>query len=544
MLVRHSRARFHPRGTDDGRDPHFFDASAESLRYTHTYTTRRARQGDIHKGWQGRSGGSVRKPTILIVDDDPITHGTLRGILGEDAYQLLSGYSASEASPIIESHDIDLIILDVVMPGTSGLELCRELRASALHRDMPILIFTSLQDQAIMLEGFSAGADDFLTKPIDPLELQVRIRTMMRLNRYRRLMDERSRLEWVIEQSSHGYLVLDPLGKLLHANPTARAMLGIRQGDVEGVDFLEAARANHLLTPPEAWADWETVCGTDQVPLHLLRPETERSRCAWLQLSLQTKAGDEPGIRLAKLSDVTEELEERRARWTFQSMVNHKFRTPMNAIGICAQMMQLLPPEEWAENLPPISEAFIEEVQRLDDQIRSILAYTEAPRLLPADASLSGAEIASIVREVAAELGLSSMLTITGLDSVQDRRVRFSAPAMTAAMIQVLGNAKKFHPEGNPRLLCALEETEVGGICINLFNDGAPIPPDQLTKAFIPYFQGEKYHTGQVPGMGLGLPMVAQLVWQAGGACAIRNASDNSGVTLELAFPPRQEAHP
>jgi two-component system cell cycle response regulator len=115
--------------------------------------------------------------------------------------------------------------------------------------------------------------------------------------------------------------------------------------------------------------------------------------------------------------------------------------------------------------------------------------------------------------------------------------VRFSSPAMSAVVYELLVNAKKFHPTGTPSLQCALSRTSSGEICVQLSNDGPNMTPHQLKQVFTPYFQGEKYHTGQLPGMGLGLSMVALLVWQVGGTCKMRNNRDSSGVTVELTFP-------
>jgi two-component system cell cycle response regulator len=482
-------------------------------------------------------GEIMNKAKILIVDDDQFTHESLVAILGESEYDFISAYSASQAFSVLEHNDFDMIILDVIMPGMKGFEFCRHIRMSPAYADLPVLILTSMRDQVSLLEGLSAGADDFLTKPLDPLELQVRIRTTMRLNRYRRLLEERSRFEWVIEQSCQGYFVLDAKGLILNSNKSARTMLGLDEHGAIGIDFLEAARAEHATVPPDAWWDWDTIEASKDVARYLLRSETDQSRTSWVEARFHTLNRTDSGLLLVCLSEVTDEIEERCSRWSFHSMVSHKLRTPMSAITACAQFMEYSAPEEWGQNLSPISEAFIEEVQRLDEQISKILDYTEAPKLLSTDSRITGDDIHGIVRSTAADLGLADALSIRGVETVSKMMVPFSLPAMSAIVAELLGNAKKFHPTGKPFIRCAFSSVSPDTLRMHLSNDGQILERHQLANVFTPYFQGEKFHTGQLPGMGLGLSMVALLVWRIGGKCCMCNNADDSGVTVELIFP-------
>src|SRR5688572_28752464 len=88
----------------------------------------------------------------------------------------------------------DLVLLDMIMPGMDGFEVCRRLRATPRLAEVPIIILTALDDRASRLLGIEAGADDFITKPVDRQELRLRTRTILRLNRYRTLLDQRENL--------------------------------------------------------------------------------------------------------------------------------------------------------------------------------------------------------------------------------------------------------------------------------------------------------------------------------------------------------------
>src|ERR1039458_10483566 len=128
-------------------------------------------------------------PKILIVDDDPPTRETLTTLLSVGSYELVTATNGTEALIIASELLPDLILLDVMMPVVDGFEVCRRLRADPRLAEVPIIMLTALDDRASRLRGLEAGADDFLNKPFDGSELRTRVRTITRLNRYRRLVD-------------------------------------------------------------------------------------------------------------------------------------------------------------------------------------------------------------------------------------------------------------------------------------------------------------------------------------------------------------------
>lgn len=164
--------------------------------------------------------------TVLVVDDMPAIHQMIRAVLRSDGYRLefaTSGYDAlakaAEAGP-------DLVLLDVMMPGMDGFETCRQLRTMPGLAEVPIIMITALADRASRLKGIEAGADDFISKPFDQTELRARVRSIIRLNRYRRLLAERSRYQRLVELSPDGIAMIDEQGVIQFANSALLAMLG------------------------------------------------------------------------------------------------------------------------------------------------------------------------------------------------------------------------------------------------------------------------------------------------------------------------------
>jgi putative two-component system response regulator len=128
---------------------------------------------------------------VLVVDDDPVVRRLTRQLLSritEAVHAVSNGEDALRVAPQL---DPDLILLDVNMPDLDGFEVCKRLRADPATREIPIIMVTALNDRESRLRGLDAGADDFISKPYDRMELRTRVRTILRVNRYRRLMEER-----------------------------------------------------------------------------------------------------------------------------------------------------------------------------------------------------------------------------------------------------------------------------------------------------------------------------------------------------------------
>ena len=132
---------------------------------------------------------------ILIVDDNPLGREALGELLHQQGYTLAFAADGPEALKQAAALAPDLILLDVMMPGMDGFEVCRRLRADANLAEVPVVMVTALDDKAMRLRGLEAGADDFITKPYDRAELRARVKTTTRLNRYRRLLNERAALQ-------------------------------------------------------------------------------------------------------------------------------------------------------------------------------------------------------------------------------------------------------------------------------------------------------------------------------------------------------------
>ncbi len=151
---------------------------------------------------------SRRRPQrILVVDDNPENIILTRELLSSRGYEVVSAHSAESAQQLIHQQQPDLVLLDVIMPGKSGYELCRELKEDPFTRLIPVVMITGLTDREDKIRGIEAGADDFLNKPIFPEELFARVRSLLKLKEF---TDELESVEAVLFTLALGVEARDP----------------------------------------------------------------------------------------------------------------------------------------------------------------------------------------------------------------------------------------------------------------------------------------------------------------------------------------------
>jgi len=128
------------------------------------------------------------KPVILIVDDQPQNIELLEAHLVSQDYEIIKAANGEEALEKLSAHQIDLILLDVTMPGMDGFEVTRRIRQDNTHRLLPIILVTILRETEDRVKGIEAGCDDFISYPVDKMELMARVRSLLKVKAYNDLM--------------------------------------------------------------------------------------------------------------------------------------------------------------------------------------------------------------------------------------------------------------------------------------------------------------------------------------------------------------------
>jgi two-component system, OmpR family, phosphate regulon response regulator PhoB len=115
--------------------------------------------------------------TVLVVDDEPIVREVVVRYLERDGHEILEAEDVDSARNALRQHSPSLVVLDLMLPGGDGLELCREIREGS---ELPVIMLTARADEADRIVGLELGADDYVTKPFSPRELTARVRTVLR----------------------------------------------------------------------------------------------------------------------------------------------------------------------------------------------------------------------------------------------------------------------------------------------------------------------------------------------------------------------------
>lgn len=179
------------------------------------------------------------RPLILVVDDDPVQRFLASNTLDQGEFTILEAGDGEQALCLFQREKPDLVLLDVVMPGLDGFAVCAALRQQPEGRDVPILMFTSLDDLESTERAYEAGATDFITKPIQWLVLYQRVRYILRASQtLLELRDSEERFRTLVQAAGSVILVLDHQDRVLEFNPAAEKFYLFQRGERVDTDFM------------------------------------------------------------------------------------------------------------------------------------------------------------------------------------------------------------------------------------------------------------------------------------------------------------------
>lgn len=199
----------------------------------------------------------INSRTILLVDDSPVNLAVTVESLELAGYEVLVAIDGEEALERAQSTSPDLILLDIMMPGIDGFEVCRRLKTQACTQDIPVIFMTSMNGVSDKIEGFNAGAVDYVTKPFQISELRARIATHLKLRDLQRQLqdknqklqkeiDERKRMEEQLSRCEQEFLALsensvdtiaryDSQCRRIYANPCFARHTGVQANALLGM---------------------------------------------------------------------------------------------------------------------------------------------------------------------------------------------------------------------------------------------------------------------------------------------------------------------
>lgn len=476
----------------------------------------------------------LNPPVILVADDNPAVRQTMDMILADKGLSVHYAEDGKKAYEMAVELQPDLILLDVMMPEMDGFAVCRKLREHAELREVPIVMVTALDDRASRIHGIEAGADDFLSKPVDLLELNARVKTILRLNRYKSLQKERAQFRWAVEQANEGYLLLDPQDRILYANPQARAYLGLTVEDERSnqADFLEITEKLFTRYPTYLWEDWREPSSQTR---YLMIPETSERRAFWLEVDVFPAAEDDP-VWVVCLRNVSKAVNVEQDFKKFHYLISHKLNTPLNGVYGVVELLHASAEDMTRSEIKELSQLALVSAERMRKDVQDILTYLGTASAARSGECLSLHQISAMAQEVCKGQGLKpGVVRISA--AVQGRSIVLSSVSFELILIELFENSKKFHPQHDPQVKIIISKIDEKNISITFIDDGLHLSLEQRAAMVEPYQQAEGKFTGEIEGFGLGLPMVASILRSVGGSLSIHNAPDGPGLMVEMLIP-------
>jgi K+-sensing histidine kinase KdpD len=345
------------------------------------------------------------------------------------------------------------------------------------------------------------------------------------------LLADLTRFSWMVEHAQEGYLMLDRSGTIHYANDRAINLLNMPE-DFFGLPFMNVVEKQYVPKPEEAWQSWSE----DPAPCFLIQPESPTARAVWVVLEALEPPVAVEYQRLVRLRDVTERMSIYQDMRRFHTVVAHKLRTPMSmlmmSMSIMKNQLEVLSPEEIKNMLG----SAIKGTDRLAEEVRSILTFIDAPLALNLGSPMVLKDLPNLVQSTCSTLNLTDV-TFSMPENIQSITIAMTPDALEMVLHELFENSRKFHPKHEPQIEFSVGQTEPNFIQMRVSDNGLTLSVEQLQWAWLPYFQGEKDFTGELPGLGLGFPMVATLVWKSGGTIKLRNRMNGPGVVIDIRIP-------
>ena len=188
---------------------------------------------------------------ILLVDDEEKNVMLLEAMLSGEGYSILKAKNGTGALEILKSEIVEMVLLDIMMPGMSGFDVLKKIREDKDLSTLPVIVITALTEKQERIKGLQLGADDFISKPFDMDELKTKVGSQIKLNNLRKHLNQRAKLTRIINKIDEGIIVTDAKFMPINVNLKARSMLELKEIPENIVDFLNDRYGKNISPGPE-----------------------------------------------------------------------------------------------------------------------------------------------------------------------------------------------------------------------------------------------------------------------------------------------------
>jgi signal transduction histidine kinase len=481
---------------------------------------------------------------IVLADDNADMRGYMARLLGA-RWRVDTASDGAQALELVKARRPDLVVTDVMMPKLDGFGLLRALRADAVTRDIPVMMLSARAGEESRVEGFEAGADDYLVKPFTAREMVARVEAQLLRVRMRAVEDEhRRRLETVFSHApvsiailrgpTHVYeLANGPYLELVNHRDIVGKAIRDALPELEGQGIYELL--DHVYRSGERY-----VGRADRVMLRR-GADRELQECFFNFVYQPTRGSDGPVDGIAVVAfEVTELAKARqtaedasRAKDEFLAMLGHELRNPLAPIVTALQLLRLRGVKS-GERERTIIERQVRHLVGLVDDLLDISRVTRGKiRLSPIPTELSAAIAKGI--ELASPLLEQHQHDLT-VDVPSDGLGVSADPARLAQVISnLLTNAAKYTPPGGLIRVSAALEGE--SVVLRVRDSGMGIDAAMLPRIFDLFTQDRQAIDRAQGGLGLGLAIVRSLVALHGGTVSASSEGRGRGSEFVVRLP-------
>lgn len=507
---------------------------------------------------EGAESGALEH--VLLVDDNPINLQILYKTLQGCGYKLLIAKDGETALDIASRVSPSLILLDIMMPGMDGFEVCETLKQSPETRDIAVIFLSALEDSSAKVKGFSVGGVDYISKPFQADEVVARVRNHIKIHRLERQLAKRnveleSENQQILNAVSEGIIGLDREGRVTMLNPAATVICGWSAADCLG---------EQLTTLRLFDADESQVVSEDQtVPYRSYKlgqsahsdMEMIRRRDGGLLPVAVTSTPRAEGGAVVVLRDISEWVDSeetlRRTREELESQrqnlahmerlsttgemaagIAHEVNQPLTAVTnysrVARRMLQEQPLE--FEKLVELLDKLNAQAVRASEVIQRMRSYVKKPTggLTTVGANdmiqdvIALAEVDSRINDVPVHLEAQSELPDITVDLVQVQQVA----------LNLIRNAMESMADRNTHNQGVVVKTELRdrAIYFSVIDQGCGIPAGTEKRLFDPFY------TTKPNGMGIGLPICQSIVQAHGGSIGFQGNKEG-GTTFWFSIP-------
>ncbi len=482
------------------------------------------------------------RTTVLIVDDNPANLRSLFDFLQVKGFKTLAATGGERAFRLLERSLPDIILLDVLMPGIDGFDICRALKADDATKDIPVLFMTGLTDTVDKVKGFEMGAVDYLTKPLQYEEVLARIHAHLTIRNFqqqltqqnallhdqnvqleeqqRQLRESEARFRRLSEATFEGILIHDQ-GRIVDFNSVVEHIFGYQRAEIIEKNALE------FVAPEFRAMVQERIRTHDETPYEASGIKQDGTL---LPIEVQAKSMPYQGreIRVAAIRDLTwrKRMEAEKARLQQQQLifsmetlgfVTHELKAPLSTMQTMIAVML----DGFAGELSDKIEHYLRRIRRNCEELQDMVKnYLDISRMsggeLPVRKSVVDytEEVVKPCVEHTRILFNSHGMSVH-VDAPEELMIEADSDLLQIALTNYLTNAAKYGREQSQVIVTVMEEQN--SLSTTVRNEGGGFSAEERSALFARFSRLKNENTVKKRGSGLGLYLTKHILEQHAG---------------------------